>query len=238
MEKVGGGRLQDLLYISIHPSSVDVTLAKGLCLFFVQFYSSCLLLSYWLRGLFNVSCWTLPMPGIILYLCRLSVTEVPFRLLLCVSFHQCSRGFETDKSGLLSARRRGGCVLGTVKCATYSFCWGWWYEHLAFKILQFTCSVLWCIVVMVACVILTLLFSEVCGLGRWSVSELSFLCNRYCYQTLSCCFLLFNFAGIHSVLVKAGVCHSGHIVSAWASDFVFCLNVKVSWSASSIGRAV
>lgn len=80
---------------------------SSLFIFFIQHYSSCVFLSYWLRGLFNVSWRTLPMPGIILYLCRLS-TKVPFRSLLCVSFHQCSRGFGTVRSGLLLAHWRGG----------------------------------------------------------------------------------------------------------------------------------
>jgi len=45
-----------------------------------------------------------------MYLCRLS-NNVSFRSLLCVSFHQCCRGFGTDKSGLLSSARRRRCCL-------------------------------------------------------------------------------------------------------------------------------
>jgi hypothetical protein len=88
---------------------VDVTLAKVLCLFFYP-------VLFILRVAELLVTWTVQrfMPDATyarycMYLCRLS-NKVSFRSLLCVSFHQCSRGFGADKSGLLSARRRRCCL--------------------------------------------------------------------------------------------------------------------------------
>jgi hypothetical protein len=103
---------------------VDVTLAKVLCLFFYP-------VLFILRVAELLVTWTVQrfMPDATnarycMYLCRLS-NKVSFRWLLYVSFHQSSRGFETDKSGL--HRHVDEDVVGTeflicaCKCATY-FC--------------------------------------------------------------------------------------------------------------------
>jgi len=103
---------------------VDVTLAKVLCLFFIQCYSSCVLLSYWLRGLFNASCRTLPMPGIV---CVCVGCLAKFLFARCCAFLFTSAAVASERTRVACCRHVGEDVVCTeflicaCKCATY-FC--------------------------------------------------------------------------------------------------------------------
>jgi len=102
---------------------VDVTLAKVLCLFFIQCYSSCVLLSYWLRGLFNVSCRTLPMPSIVC-ICVGCLTK--FRFARCCAFLFTSAAVALERTRVACYHRHVDedvCtefLIRACKCATYS----------------------------------------------------------------------------------------------------------------------
>lgn len=92
--------------------------------FFIQCYSSCVLLSYWLRGLFNVSCRTLPMPGIVC-ICVGCLTKSLFAR--CCAFLFTSAAVALERTRVACYRHVSEDVVCTeflicaCKCATY-FC--------------------------------------------------------------------------------------------------------------------